>query len=731
MVQGREPVAAARDAHTPLAGKHVVVFLMSYPGLLGQARPLIYTLHRAGCRVTVVFFSFQAVFPLEEISDADVAVLTLSDQGTQSIPRLTREQYRQLCGDDLDFGRLTIHESFVAGLPVDRNWLFLDSFHYQRYRGFAWRAEQLLAALRPDFAIVPHTSEPLSKLVYAKCRLQGVPTLVSESAFFPGNILLDPVGMHFYWRQNLLERDWPRVAATPLTAAEQHRLDRFRARLIKGGVSKYPQPTNPDEWERLQARLQPGKKLLFFPGQVPSDANVFNGLGGFASYSDLVHWVRDQLPDDWQVVFKSHPYASVAGDAELERPNFHVVRNVGIHRLLERADAVCVHSSNVGLEALLLDRPVIACGRPYYAGRGLTLDLNEPRQWTGLLDAAPAFRVDQMLRDRLLHYIAFHYLIAPGDTAALVDRLQQATCAARTPEGPWAPFTELLPEVAERYVALQRRYNQLAFQNYSHQEAVARLALDGELPADTASAVEADPVRASERWVGQRIGEIAPEFTQRYAFAAQLAEPRRRVLDFGCGTGFGSYLLAQLADVEVTAVDPATLAIDEARRTWSDGRIDYVCASAGTWEMPSGQFDLIVAHGVCEYAADDRRLVAQLWHGLRPGGRLVLSVPSAETENLVDHVQRIRHYTPLGLRALIAHLPAVAAAIECAQTTAEPVRPEIQSGSHGERLLLIVERELAHGHSDLAERVAALLPYRELPEGSLCSPAGEDQRAAA
>src|SRR6516225_2643857 len=57
--------------------------------------------------------------------------------------------------------------------------------------------------------------------------------------------------------------------------------------------------------------------------------------------------------------------------------------------------------------------------------------------------------------------------------------------------------------------------------------------------------------------------DLLNEHMARYAFAARLVRGKR-VLDAGCGAGYGSAALAEVAE-SVTAVDVAAVAVDFAR----------------------------------------------------------------------------------------------------------------------------------------------------------------------
>jgi SAM-dependent methyltransferase len=69
-----------------------------------------------------------------------------------------------------------------------------------------------------------------------------------------------------------------------------------------------------------------------------------------------------------------------------------------------------------------------------------------------------------------------------------------------------------------------------------------------------------------------------------------------------------------------------------------------------------GMFDLVAAFDVVEHVEDDQRVFAELSRVLKPGGRLILSVPlhPAHWTTFDDYVGHARRYEPFALQELIA-----------------------------------------------------------------------------
>src|SRR6478672_5937483 len=98
--------------------------------------------------------------------------------------------------------------------------------------------------------------------------------------------------------------------------------------------------------------------------------------------------------------------------------------------------------------------------------------------------------------------------------------------------------------------------------------------------------------------------DLLNEHMARYHFAVRLARGKR-VLDAGCGAGYGSAALAEVAD-NVTGVDVALEAIEFARANYQAPNLFFEQASVTRIPFPDGAFDLIAAFEVIEHLEDWR-----------------------------------------------------------------------------------------------------------------------------
>lgn len=98
-----------------------------------------------------------------------------------------------------------------------------------------------------------------------------------------------------------------------------------------------------------------------------------------------------------------------------------------------------------------------------------------------------------------------------------------------------------------------------------------------------------------------------------------------RMLDLGCGNGAQSlYFRPHVGRLIGLDVVPMTKDQPAVR----DGEFDFVRGDGGRLPFKTGTFDLVTAFEVLEHLSDDQAAVTEVARVLRPGGRLLFSVPN-------------------------------------------------------------------------------------------------------
>ena len=116
---------------------------------------------------------------------------------------------------------------------------------------------------------------------------------------------------------------------------------------------------------------------------------------------------------------------------------------------------------------------------------------------------------------------------------------------------------------------------------------------------------------------GQVDVDLLNEHMARYAFAARLARGKR-VLDAGCGAGYGSAELAPAA-LSVIGIDVAPEAVEFARANYQLPNLEFELGSCTALPHAEGAFDLVVAFEVIEHLENWREFLLEVRRVLAPG----------------------------------------------------------------------------------------------------------------
>lgn len=281
--------------------------------------------------------------------------------------------------------------------------------------------ERLLDDCRPD-AVIPEVGVELVRTVVHRVALdRGIPTLFLFYTIFPRPLRLYIDTMHApivapAELRELTAAEGAEVdefvagftaAAQPIRRHRRHGLTSRRLSRLAGYVAAraatdrdnlYLAPGSwltghAREWVRRRAAARlyrplpsPVTAYVYFPLHVADDYKIRRVVPHLADQAAIVKRLAAALPPGVELVVKEHPLSIgrnplpwLRGLAAL--PGVRLVGpHASSHDLVRGAQAVAVIGSTVGLEALLYGKPVLTIGRPFYAGLGVTLDVDTPEE---------------------------------------------------------------------------------------------------------------------------------------------------------------------------------------------------------------------------------------------------------------------------------------------------------------------------------------------------------------
>jgi SAM-dependent methyltransferase len=151
-------------------------------------------------------------------------------------------------------------------------------------------------------------------------------------------------------------------------------------------------------------------------------------------------------------------------------------------------------------------------------------------------------------------------------------------------------------------------------------------------------------------FTGERVvpGKTPPslvlEHLVRYRFATPFSGGS--VLDVGCGTGYGTAILSEAADLAIGVdCDPET--IRYANQTYHRGNLEFVLADCRDLPFRTQSFELAVFFEVIEHIREQDQSLGEIRRVLSPEGILILSTPNALRSTKVIEEENPFHHKEL------------------------------------------------------------------------------------
>lgn len=135
--------------------------------------------------------------------------------------------------------------------------------------------------------------------------------------------------------------------------------------------------------------------------------------------------------------------------------------------------------------------------------------------------------------------------------------------------------------------------------------------------------------------------EVMQEHIDRYEFAKKYVSGKS-VLDVACGSGYGSFMLAETA-TSVSGVDISADAIEYAKTNYSASNIQYYQDNATHLLFYDDSFDVVVSFETIEHIKDYKTFLSECRRVLKPGGIFICSTPNSLVSSPDGNIENPYH----------------------------------------------------------------------------------------
>ncbi len=281
----------------------------------------------------------------------------------------------------------------------------------RRYHGALYRVllrlELLVMALRfgrllrkehPDAVAVWNGGHRYCALLTSMCSA-NTQKLYFENGLLPGTTTVDPNGVNY---RNSVPRDPEFYRDYANRHPERLRPTRAVALI-------------PRETKRQSQAVELPDRFVFIPFQDEWDTQIrlfspwIRNMRELFSFAELIAERSGRT-----VVLKEHPSSRVKYPDLARRVSDRVIFANGnsTQELIEKADCVVTINSTVGLESILLAKPVLVLGEAFYAVEGVAAKARSAEEALALLEQLPAWALSEELRRAFVSYLQDEYCVA-------------------------------------------------------------------------------------------------------------------------------------------------------------------------------------------------------------------------------------------------------------------------------------------------------------------------------
>lgn len=125
--------------------------------------------------------------------------------------------------------------------------------------------------------------------------------------------------------------------------------------------------------------------------------------------------------------------------------------------------------------------------------------------------------------------------------------------------------------------------------------------------------------------------EIDPAFARRAKVVLEnlSLSGKEKILEIGCGRGFYLNVLSKMfPKLDITGIDLNEKYLLEAKNYINDKKVKLIKVNATSLPFKDKVFDRIIATEILEHISDDEKTISEMFRVLKPGGIIMVTVPS-------------------------------------------------------------------------------------------------------
>lgn len=240
--------------------------------------------------------------------------------------------------------------------------------------------------VKPDYIVVEGGLTYLARTMVEVARELGIKIIAVENCFIKDKIFIDfstgyIVNRHLFGRTS---QDW--LDTRVLTRQKEKEVNE----MIKNTFENLNYPTK----GKFNTEILKHPKTVVVPLQVFADqVTLYDSEFNNEQFINKIFELARGPFRNWNFILKCHPKEEknkpkATGDWIMTQSvpnNVLLIRgaenSVNTQDLLRSANLVMVNTSQAGLEACLLGKPVVVFGDAFYAKKGFTIDYNKSINW--------------------------------------------------------------------------------------------------------------------------------------------------------------------------------------------------------------------------------------------------------------------------------------------------------------------------------------------------------------